>query len=72
MGWPMTRTVLIPVSGQEKKKTFSSWQQNNDFDEALSSWDNESIISCVFNDGCVHDDVGNLDARRQTVWAKCL
>ncbi|XVE50716.1 hypothetical protein DITRI_Ditri01bG0185700 [Diplodiscus trichospermus] len=38
----------------------SSWQQNNDFDEALSSWDNESIISCLFNDGCVHDDVGNL------------
>lgn len=38
-----------------------SWQGNNDFDEALPSWDNESVLSGQYDDGCVHNDVEDLD-----------
>lgn len=39
----------------------NSWQGNNDFDEALPSWDNESVLSGQYDDGCVHNDVEDLD-----------
>ncbi|KAK7860409.1 condensin complex subunit 2 [Quercus suber] len=39
----------------------NSWQGNNDFDEALPSWDNGSVLSDQYDDGCVHNDVEDLD-----------
>ncbi|XVF77380.1 hypothetical protein PTKIN_Ptkin14bG0038400 [Pterospermum kingtungense] len=46
---------------RRKRSDHSSWQQNDDFDEQLPSWDNESMLSSQFNNGCAHDDEGNLD-----------
>jgi hypothetical protein len=37
------------------------WQGNNDFDEALPSWDNESVLSGQYDDNYVHNDVEDLD-----------
>ncbi|XP_062169830.1 condensin complex subunit 2-like isoform X2 [Alnus glutinosa] len=39
----------------------NSWQGNNDFDEALPSWDNESVLSGQYDDNYVHNDVEDLD-----------
>ena len=39
----------------------NSWQGNNDFGEALRSWDNESVLSGQYDDGCVHNDVEEID-----------
>lgn len=39
----------------------NSWQGNNDFDEALPSWDNESVLDGQYDDGRFHNDVDNLD-----------
>ena len=39
----------------------NSWQGNNDFDEALPSWDNGSVLSDQYDDGCVHNDVEEID-----------
>jgi hypothetical protein len=39
----------------------NSWQGNSDFDEALPSWDNDSVLSGQYDDGCVHNDVDHLD-----------
>ncbi|XP_040988208.1 condensin complex subunit 2-like isoform X2 [Juglans microcarpa x Juglans regia] len=47
----------------KRRKFFddNSWQGNNDFDEALPSWDNESVLDGQYDDGRFHNDVDNLD-----------
>ncbi|KAE8125500.1 hypothetical protein FH972_020301 [Carpinus fangiana] len=48
----------------KRRQKFSgdkSWQGNNDFDEALPSWDNESVLSVQYDDQYVHNDVEDLD-----------
>lgn len=39
----------------------NSWEQSNNLDEALPSWDNESVASEQYNDGCAHSSVEDLD-----------
>ncbi|KAB2615601.1 condensin complex subunit 2-like [Pyrus ussuriensis x Pyrus communis] len=34
---------------------------NHNFDEALPSWDNESVLSGQYYDGCIHSDVEDSD-----------
>uniref|UniRef100_A0A2N9IKJ2 Condensin complex subunit 2 n=1 Tax=Fagus sylvatica TaxID=28930 RepID=A0A2N9IKJ2_FAGSY len=48
-------------SGRSKVEDVNSWQGNSDFDEALPSWDNDSVLSGQYDDGCVHNDVDHLD-----------
>ncbi|XP_075671051.1 condensin complex subunit 2-like [Castanea sativa] len=53
--------VLCLGKRTRKFSDANSWQGNNDFDEALPSWDNESVLSGQYDDGCVHNDVEDLD-----------
>lgn len=39
----------------------NSWQGNNDFDEALPSWDNESVLDGQHDDGHFRNSADNLD-----------
>lgn len=39
----------------------NSWEQSNNLDEALPSWDNDSVASEQYNDGCAHSSVEDLD-----------
>ncbi|ONI13415.1 hypothetical protein PRUPE_4G220400 [Prunus persica] len=39
----------------------NSWEQSNNFDEAFPSWDNESVCSGQYGDGCVHSNVEDTD-----------
>ncbi|PRQ31947.1 putative condensin complex subunit 2/barren [Rosa chinensis] len=39
----------------------NSWEQRNNFDEALPSWGNLSVASDQYNDGCAHGSVEDLD-----------
>ncbi|XP_017979600.1 PREDICTED: condensin complex subunit 2 [Theobroma cacao] len=62
----LVKLFLLPkimCLGKRRRKWSddSACQQNNDFDEALPSWDNKSSLGSQFNDGCVYDDGGNLD-----------
>ncbi|XP_059444006.1 condensin complex subunit 2-like [Corylus avellana] len=48
----------------KRRQKFSgdnSWHGNNDFDEALPLWDNESVLSGQYGDQYVHNDVEDLD-----------
>jgi hypothetical protein len=51
----MTTTLCFFFPGDK------SWQGNNDFDEALPLWDNESVLSDQYDDQYVHNDVEDLD-----------
>ncbi|KAK4576038.1 hypothetical protein RGQ29_026837 [Quercus rubra] len=53
--------VLCLGKRTQKFSDANSWQGNNDFDEALPSWDNGSVLSDQYDDGCVHNDVEDLD-----------
>lgn len=51
----MATTLIFFFSGD------NSWQGNNDFDETLPSWDNESVLSGQYDDKYVHNDVEDFD-----------
>ncbi|GMY31162.1 condensin complex subunit 2-like [Fagus crenata] len=53
--------VLCLGKRRQKISDVNSWQGNSDFDEALPSWDNDSVLSGQYDDGCVHNDVDHLD-----------
>ncbi|TQD84708.1 hypothetical protein C1H46_029731 [Malus baccata] len=40
---------------------YNSWKQSHNFDEALPPWDDESVLSGQYNDGCIHSDVEDSD-----------
>ncbi|GAV81956.1 Cnd2 domain-containing protein [Cephalotus follicularis] len=63
----LVKLFLLPnvmCLGKRRRKLSENnqWQQKNDFDGALPSWDNESVFSGQYaDDGHVHDDVEHSD-----------
>ncbi|GKV39604.1 hypothetical protein SLEP1_g47352 [Rubroshorea leprosula] len=49
--------VLCLGKSRRKNADYGSWQQDNDLEEELPSWGNESGVSSQYNDGYIHDDV---------------
>ncbi|KAB2606013.1 condensin complex subunit 2-like [Pyrus ussuriensis x Pyrus communis] len=53
--------VMCLGKRRQQHTDYNSWKQSHNFDEALRSWDDESLLSGQYNDGCIHSDVEDSD-----------
>ncbi|CAN6691432.1 unnamed protein product [Malus baccata var. baccata] len=53
--------VLCLGKTRQQHTDYNSWKQSHNFDEALPPWDDESVLSGQYNDGCIHSDVEDSD-----------
>ncbi|RXH82818.1 hypothetical protein DVH24_003316 [Malus domestica] len=53
--------VLCLGKTRQQHTDYNSWKQSHNFDEALPPWDDESVLSGQYDDGCIHSDVEDSD-----------
>ncbi|KAM1758193.1 hypothetical protein ACFX11_007348 [Malus domestica] len=53
--------VLCLGKRRQQHTDYNSWKQSHNFDEALPPWDDESVLSGQYDDGCIHSDVEDSD-----------